>query len=347
MIELVAHDPQWAVRYECERARIAAALGHTAERIEHIGSTTVPGLAAKPVVDILVALGNPHDEIARAALERAGYMLCVNEPGHRMFRTQAMDVHVHLWAANSDDVTRHLLFRDWLRAHSEDRRLYEHVKGKLAERTWRDRNEYAQAKTPVISAILRRARGAPQGPRIANFAALLLSRLPERANVLEIGAGEGELAQVLAHAGHEVTALDRHLRSHFPVVETIFEEYDAGERRFDCIAAQYVLHHADDLESMLDKIHALIRPGGFIAVDDYGWERSSDADFRSERSDLHTSEAMLARLRNRFPETYYADHAYFDDGAGTDQMAFTYFGVCHADKNPSKAANASSMPNRP
>jgi GrpB-like predicted nucleotidyltransferase (UPF0157 family) len=327
MIELAPYDPQWAARYETERARIAAVLGETAERIEHIGSTAVLGLAAKPVVDILVALTHPQDGTVRAALESAGYMLHVDEPAHRMFRTPQMDVHVHLWASDSDDVTRHLLFRDWLRAHAEDRALYEHVKRKLAEREWRDRNDYAQAKTPVISGILRRARGAAQGPRIANFGALLLSRLPERANVLEIGAGEGELAQMLADAGHNVTALDRGLRSRFPIVEATFEEYDAGDTRFDCIAAQYVLHHADDLEGMLSKIHALLKPGGFIAIDDYGWERSDDVAFRNDRSDLHTSETMLAQLRSHFRETYYAEHAYADDGAGTDLMAFTYLGT--------------------
>jgi GrpB-like predicted nucleotidyltransferase (UPF0157 family) len=327
MIELAPYDPLWAQRYERERARIAAALGETSARVEHIGSTAVPGLAAKPVVDILVAVHDPHDETVRAALEASGYRLHVDEPGHRMFRTPEMDVHVHLWVSDSDDVTRHLLFRDWLRAHPEDRALYEHVKRKLAERQWRDRNDYAQAKTPVISGILRRARGAAQGPRIANFAALLLSRLPERANVLEIGAGEGELAQMLADAGHNVTALDRGLRSRFPIVEAPFEEYDPGETRFDCIAAQYVLHHAGDLNGMLSKIRALLKPDGFIAIDDYGWERSDDPTFRDDRGDLHTSETMLAQLRTHFRETYYADHAYLDDGAGTDLMGFTFVGA--------------------
>lgn len=327
MIELVAHDPQWTGRYERERARISAAVGDAAERIEHIGSTAVPGLAAKPVVDILVAVRHPHDESVRAALERAGYVLHVDESGHRMFRTPAMDVHVHLWAADSGEITRHVLFRDWLRAHPADRDLYEHVKGKLAQRTWRDRNEYAQAKTPVISAILRRAQGAAQGPRIANFAEVLLRRLPQQARVLEIGAGEGELAQMLADAGHEITALDRTLRSRFPIVETTFEEYDAGAQRFDCIAAQYVLHHAADLDGMLSKIHALLKPGGFIAIDDYGWERSGDAGFRKDRRDLHASQTMLLHLRRHFRELYYSDHAYFEDGAGTDRMAFIFLGL--------------------
>ena len=331
MIELAAYDPQWAARYERESARIAAALGDTAVRIEHIGSTAVQGLAAKPVVDILVATRNPHDEAVRAALERAGYVLRVDEPGHRMFRTPERDVHVHLWAADSGEIARHLLFRDWLRAHAEERALYEHVKRELAGRQWRELNDYAQAKTPVISAILRRANGAARGPRIANFAALLLSRLPKGANVLEIGAGEGELARMLADAGHHVVALDRGLRSRFPIVETTFEEYDAGDERFDCIAAQYVLHHADDLESMLSKIHALLKPEGFIAVDDYGWERSDDAAFRNDRCDLHTSQTMLAQLRTHFRETCYADHAYFEDGAGVDLMAFTFLGACHAE----------------
>jgi GrpB-like predicted nucleotidyltransferase (UPF0157 family) len=92
-ITIADYDPAWPARYERERERIAATLGHTALRIEHIGSTSAPGLAAKPVVDVLVTVADPEDDPAFAPLVEAGYELRVVEPGHRMFRTPARDVH--------------------------------------------------------------------------------------------------------------------------------------------------------------------------------------------------------------------------------------------------------------
>jgi GrpB-like predicted nucleotidyltransferase (UPF0157 family) len=93
-----------------------------------------------------------------SSLEAAGYVLRVREAGHRMFRTPARDVHVHIWPSGSEDVRRHLMFRDWLRSHPDDRQLYERTKRELAGRPWRDMNYYADAKTPVIDEILGRAR---------------------------------------------------------------------------------------------------------------------------------------------------------------------------------------------
>jgi len=160
-IRVVSYDSSWPGRFEAERLRLRSALGDQAGRIEHIGSTAVPGLAAKPIVDILVEMDDVEDESSYlGALEAAGYRLRVREPGHRMFRTPARDVHVHLWPTGSADVDRHVAFRDWLRAHPEDRRLYERTKLELASRPWRDMNYYAGAKTPVIEEIMGRARSA-------------------------------------------------------------------------------------------------------------------------------------------------------------------------------------------
>ena len=79
-------------------------MGPVARRIEHIGSTAVPELAAKPVVDVMLSVDDPEDEsLYLSAMERAGYVLRVREPGHRMFRTPGRDVHVHVWKAGSDD----------------------------------------------------------------------------------------------------------------------------------------------------------------------------------------------------------------------------------------------------
>jgi GrpB-like predicted nucleotidyltransferase (UPF0157 family) len=97
-IVIVDYDATWPARFEAERARVQQALGACALRIEHIGSTAVPGLAAKPIVDLLVTLEDLDDVTATvAALTAVGYELRVREPGHRMFRTPQHDVHVHIW----------------------------------------------------------------------------------------------------------------------------------------------------------------------------------------------------------------------------------------------------------
>ncbi|HXD60171.1 MAG TPA: GrpB family protein, partial [Thermoleophilaceae bacterium] len=135
-ITIADYDPAWPERYERERERIAAALGPAALRIEHIGSTSVPGLAAKPIVDVLVTVADPEDDPAFAPLVEAGYELRVIEPGHRMFRTPAADVHVHVWAVGDPEVVRYLAFRQRLRANADDRASYERLKRKLAKREW-------------------------------------------------------------------------------------------------------------------------------------------------------------------------------------------------------------------
>src|SRR6476620_2313423 len=96
IVRIVDYDDGWPQRFEEERARITDALGETARRVDHVGSTSVPGLGAKPIVDISVAVDDPDDEAAFApALVAAGYELRVVEPEHRMFRTPARDVQVH------------------------------------------------------------------------------------------------------------------------------------------------------------------------------------------------------------------------------------------------------------
>ena len=154
-IVIAPYDPAWAARFSAERARIAAALGERALRIEHIGSTAVPGLAAKPIVDIAVEVAALDDA---AGLAGAGYVLRVREDGHRMYRTPEIDVHVHVWPAGHPDLAAQLAFRERLRASPEDRRAYETLKRSLATREWPDLNHYAEAKGPLIREIL--ARGA-------------------------------------------------------------------------------------------------------------------------------------------------------------------------------------------
>jgi GrpB-like predicted nucleotidyltransferase (UPF0157 family) len=159
-IVIASYDPGWPARFAAERARIAGALGQRALRIEHIGSTAVPGLAAKPIVDVLVEVA-ALDGIDLAA---AGYVLRVREDDHRMFRTPERDVHVHVWASGHPDIARHLAFRDRLRESAEDRAAYEALKRELAARDWPDMNHYADAKGALIREILGRAgRGTAAG----------------------------------------------------------------------------------------------------------------------------------------------------------------------------------------
>ncbi len=157
-IRLVAYDPSWPVRFEQERARIVEALGPIAQRIDHVGSTAVRGLCAKPIIDIDLSVEDPDVEAAYLpALKRAGYLLRVRSPGHRMVRSAGLDVHVHVCGAGSPWERRHLLFRDWLRTDATDRARYGQVKQAVAEREWADMNEYAAAKNQVIQEITERA----------------------------------------------------------------------------------------------------------------------------------------------------------------------------------------------
>ena len=155
---LVEYDETWPAKFEEHRRRIATALGERARGIEHIGSTSVPGLAAKPIIDVLVTVDDPDDEDSYLpALLAAGYELRVREPGHRMVRPPTRDANVHVWAAGSEDVRRYLAFRDRLRRSTEDRDRYEAVKRSLADRDWPSRDHYARAKSDVVAEILGRA----------------------------------------------------------------------------------------------------------------------------------------------------------------------------------------------
>jgi GrpB-like predicted nucleotidyltransferase (UPF0157 family) len=155
-IFLVPYDPAWPERFERERARIGSALGAMAMRIDHIGSTAVPGLVAKPIIDIDVSVTDADDDATYLPpLLEAGYLLRVREPGHRMVRTPALDVHVHICTAGSDWERQHLLFRDRLRSDADDRAAYAKLKLRLAEQDWPDMNAYADAKGPLIEEILR------------------------------------------------------------------------------------------------------------------------------------------------------------------------------------------------
>jgi DNA-binding LacI/PurR family transcriptional regulator/GrpB-like predicted nucleotidyltransferase (UPF0157 family) len=154
-------DPRWAETFRAHRRRISAALGPSAVQIEHIGSTSVPGLAAKPIVDLVVVVPDVTDEAAYLEpLLTTGYELRVREPGHRLVRTPDRDVHVHVYERGAPAVDDYLLLRDRLRSDADDRALYERTKRALLSEQWDDMNDYADAKTDVIREVMARARAA-------------------------------------------------------------------------------------------------------------------------------------------------------------------------------------------
>jgi GrpB-like predicted nucleotidyltransferase (UPF0157 family) len=168
-IDIVDYDPAWPALFERERARIASALGERALMIEHVGSTSVPGLAAKPRIDILLIVPNSGDEPAYAPdLEAAGYVLRIREPDwyeHRVFKGPDTDVNLHVFSPGCIEIDRMLGFRDWLRTHPEDCELYERTKRDLASHPWEFTQNYADAKTEVVEEIIARAGAPPPGER--------------------------------------------------------------------------------------------------------------------------------------------------------------------------------------
>lgn len=160
---MVEYDPDWPIRFRRIRGELAGALETTAIAIEHIGSTAVPGLPAKPIIDVLVTVGEIEDESDYLpALIGLGYELRVREPGHRMFRPASRTAHVHVCAQGGREQRDYLLLRDRLRRSAEDRAAYAQLKRELATENWPDVNYYAEAKGPLIAQILERAARATE-----------------------------------------------------------------------------------------------------------------------------------------------------------------------------------------
>jgi len=157
-VELVDYDPAWPRVYERLAAQIRTALDPVV--LEHVGSTSVPGLAAKPRIDILLVVPDAADEAAYVpALEEAGFVLRIRELDwheHRLLRRADLDVNLHVFSAGSTEIERMLRFRDRLREHDDERELYERTKRELAERPWRYVQEYADAKSEIVEGILDR-----------------------------------------------------------------------------------------------------------------------------------------------------------------------------------------------
>src|SRR5690349_20826924 len=159
-IEIVDYDPEWPSRFVRERTQLLSVLIEAVD-IQHIGSTAVPGLAARPVVDILVVvpqLGPPEDYLDRLAVLSYQHRRAKHDRVRLFFwKVTPRTHHIHLVTAGSVEHRQHLRFRDYLRAHPTAARQYAALKRELAARFGADRDGYALAKSPFIQACMTAA----------------------------------------------------------------------------------------------------------------------------------------------------------------------------------------------
>lgn len=161
-VYLAPYDPTWPSLFTRLERQIREALGDGVLLLEHVGSTSVPGLSAKPIIDMVLAVTDSSDEASYVnALEEEGFTLRIREPDwyeHRLLKAPGIQGNLHVFSAGCEEIERMLLFRDWLRDHAGDRALYEETKRQLAAQTWKYRQNYADAKSQVVEEILARAR---------------------------------------------------------------------------------------------------------------------------------------------------------------------------------------------
>ena len=173
-IEVVDPDPRWPETYAALAGRVRDALGTRVLAIEHVGSTAVPGLAAKPVIDIDLTVADSADERAYVPdMEADGWVLRIREPEfdeHRLLRLEEPECNLHVWAPGSPEPQRHRAFRDWLVAHPDDRELYAAAKQSAAAMGFSDGMHYNNAKAGVVYDIYERVFAAdpahPHDPRL-------------------------------------------------------------------------------------------------------------------------------------------------------------------------------------
>ena len=160
-VYLAPYDPVWPSTFNRLKRQIHDALGDGVLRLEHVGSTAVPELSAKPIIYMVLAVADSSDEPSYVKpLEEKGYTLRIREPEwyeHRMLNPPEVEGNLHVFSAGCGEIENMLLFRDWLRTNTDDRLLYEKSKRKLTARTWKYRQNYADAKSEVVEEILARA----------------------------------------------------------------------------------------------------------------------------------------------------------------------------------------------
>lgn len=181
-LHIVDYNPSWVKDFSDLQFRIREALGPVALDVHHVGSTSVPGLSARSVIDVDLVVADPADEASYVpALEAAGFTLYFRQPayyGHRFLGCQTPDTNIHVYGPNCPDTARHLIFREWLNEHPEDRDKYAAVKREVAavaEEKSETGNQYGKRKEWVIREILDKAfrangllpndGGARLGPR--------------------------------------------------------------------------------------------------------------------------------------------------------------------------------------
>ena len=166
-IDLVPWDPGWPALYEEEKRRIRRCLSHDALLIEHVGSTAVPGLAAKPIIDIVLAVADSANEASYLPrLESGGYSLKLREPDwyeHRLLKGPGTDINLHVFSDGCPEIDRMILLRDRLRRSREDLERYARVKAGLAREEWPSVQDYADAKSEIVASILEDARREMDG----------------------------------------------------------------------------------------------------------------------------------------------------------------------------------------
>ncbi len=305
MIRIVPYDPDWPVQFEAERARLSDALGAVALRIEHNGSTAVPGLSAKPIIDIQISVADLKAADAyTAGLERAGYTH-VSHPDDAFapfFHRPAAwphTHHVHVVEAGSAEERKTLAFRDYLRNHPGPARDYETLKRELAERFRGEdaasREAYAVAKTDFINAIevrsyydayaeeSRLAEGASQLEFERTREILVRHLPPPPARILDVGGAAGAYSLWLASLGHEVHLVDaserliaearrRSAAAGRPIQSMRVGSacgLDVGRESIDVVLVMGPLYHltsATERAAALAEAYRVLRFGGWCAV---------------------------------------------------------------------------------
>ncbi|PWV52298.1 GrpB family protein [Nocardiopsis sp. L17-MgMaSL7] len=160
-VRLSEPDPKWPYLFRQEESRIRGALGDRVLSLDHVGSTAVSGLAAKPCVDLVMAVTDSADETAYLDdLEKVGYTLVIAEPDwyeHRVLKGPSVNLNLHVFSQGCEEIDRMRLFRDYLIADAGARERYTAVKRELSERTWKRIQDYADAKSGIVTELLAEA----------------------------------------------------------------------------------------------------------------------------------------------------------------------------------------------
>lgn len=336
-VTLVEYDPEWPRLFEREAERIRGVLGERVVRIEHVGSTSVPGLCAKPIVDIMLIVPDSADEPAYVpALEAAGYVLNIREPDweqHRCFKGPDTNINLHVYSPSTTQTERYMLFRGRLRTHDSERELYAATKRELAARKWEYIQDYADAKNDVIDGIIERAKveagsqyddfsevyaeHAAKNPYNALYdrpAILDLAGEVTGDRVLDVGCAAGHLSVALAERGAEVVGVDLSqgmvdVARRLSGGKAKFERADVAEPlafetdAFDLITASLVLHYIEDWAPTLAEFRRVLRPGGRLIF-----------------SVHHPEDWHWFGLTNYFPTERVVDE--WDMGGRTQEVAF-------------------------